>query len=559
MVSEEEIKRIALKNAIEHDGKADEKVVLSKLIGSDKSLIKQISQIKEIVSNVVSAVNATGYDQQIEEAKRLGLSLEERKSEEKPDLKPLPNVNKEVILRLPPEPSGYMHLGHAISGMINYIYKEKYNGKLWLRFEDTNPNKVREEFFDSFKEGYSWLGIKWDQEKKISDDMNIIYEYAERMIKEGKAYACECDAETIKKNRIGGIECKCRSNSIEYNLEKFRLAIEGKAKPGEITIRFKGDMRSKDFSLRDPSLLRIVETKYKPYHLWPLYDFASVIEDHLCGITHILRSNEFKTSLQDKLREALGFEKPTVVQFSRFNFTGTPFSKRKIRALIEAGYIKDWSDIRLPTVSAIRRRGIQPQAIREFVLHTKYSLSEHEYSWDLLLTLNRRIIDSIAKRLFFVDSPVRLYVEDAGEVIANIRNHPSVDMGRRTIQTDGNFFISKADFEAINAGENVRLKDLYAIRIKEKGKDEIYAIKSEKNEGKIIHWVPAKRNQPIKVIKVGNLLENGKFNEKSLIEINGLAEEDVKLLDDNAIVQFERFGFCRLDNKEKMEFIFISD
>ncbi len=561
MINQVEVERAALKNAIEHDGKADEKTVLSKLIGSNKGLLKELDALKKAVADEVARINSLTKDSQIKKAGELGLSLESEKKEETFDLRPLPNVGRKIVLRLPPEPSGYMHLGHAISGMINYLYKEKYDGMLWLRFEDTNPNLVREEFVESFESGYKWLGIKWDQKKFVSNDMDIIYSYAERLIKEDKVYVCTCEQAKVKDDRFNGRECKCRSRSVDENLSLFNSAKDGKFKSGEIIVRLKGDMKSKDFSLRDPTIFRIIETDYKSYHLWPLYDFANTIEDHICGVTHVLRSNEFKTSLQDYIRSILKFESPEVIQFSRYNFEGTPFSKRKIRALIKEGKIDNWGDIRLPTVSAIRRRGIQPEAIKEFTLRARYSTASHEYSWDLLFTLNRRILDPKSRRLFFVPSPILLEVDGAEEKDVSLKFHPSENLGERKVHIDGKFYVPFDDIDSMKEGEEFRLKELYTVKIKNKLKDKIVAEISSyehKGEEKIVQWVTVD-NVHISVIFVGKLLnEDNSFNPNSIKVVEGLAESSVKDLKEEDIIQFERFGFCILNKKSENKFIFIS-
>ena len=338
-------------------------------------------------------------------------------------------------------------------------------------------------------------------------------------------------------------------------------AKEGKFGTGELTFRFKGNMNDKDAALRDPNIMRVIKTDYKPYNLWPLYDFASVIEDELCGITHILRSNEFKTSLQTRLRKELGFHEPYVIQYSRFNFEGTLTSKRKVRELIKQGYIKDWHDIRLATIYSMKRRGIQPETVREFVKEVGYSSSEHEYSLEMLFTFNRRIIDGYAKRLFFVPNPIKLLVEDAIEEKAKLPFHPSNDLGYREIQTNGRFFIDRGDVVSLDIGDTFRLKELYSVEIVDKENDLItcrmHSREHEQGE-KIIQWV-SEQNVPIKVIKVGDLLNaDGTFNEKSLTEMEGLAEKTIDEIGEGQVIQFERFGFCRLDNKNKMEFIFVS-
>ncbi len=557
---DDEIRRIALKNALAHGGKASPGSVFSAAIGADKSLLKDPKSLKERIDTVISDINSKSLAELEKEAASSGVETKAKK-EEKTGLKDLPDTGNGVVLRLPPEPSGFMHLGHMISFMINYLYKKKYNGKLWLRFEDTNPNLVKEEFVRNFEEGIKWLGIEWDQKKFISEDMDKIYGFAESLIKEGEAYACACSSEEIKKNRNLEKECQHRNNSIDENMSIWKKSKDGKAETGEMTLRFKGDMKSKDASLRDPNIMRVIKTDYKPYNLWPLYDFASVIEDELCGVTHILRSNEFKANLQDTLRKTLGFRKPSVIQYSRFNFQGTLTSKRKVRELIKQGRIRDWHDIRLATISSMKRRGIRPEAIRDFVEEVGYSVSEHEYSLDMLFTFNRRIIDNDAKRFFFVPNPIKLVVQDAAAEKVRLPFHPSNDIGYREIQTNGTFFIDKSDVVSLDVGDTFRLKELYSIEIIDKENELITCrmhSKEHQQGEKIIQWV-TEQNIPVKVTKVGNLLnEDGNFNEKSLTEINGIAEKMAEGIEEGQIVQFERFGFCRMDEKSKNAFIFIS-
>ncbi len=560
-MDDNDIAKIVLENALEHDGKASESAVFSKIAGMDRSLLSDIESTKTRVKRIVLEINKKSLEELEKSAVEAGLSTEKKKAVKQTGIKELPNVKGEVVLRLPPEPSGFMHLGHAIAGMINYIYKEKYGGELWLRFEDTNPNKVESRFVDSFREGYRWLNIKWDKEKFVSSDMDKMYEMGRKLIDDNAAYVCMCTPDSMKSNRLKGEECVHRKHTAEENRHLWDYAVDGDIKPGKAVVRFKGNMKDKDFSLRDPTIFRIIKTTYKPYNLWPIYDFASVVEDSICDITHILRSNEFKVSFQNELRNALGLTKPTIIQFSRFNFKGTPFSKRKLRELIKNGFIDGWDDIRLPTVSSIRRRGITPESIKQFALSVGYSQSKHEYDWDLLLTLNRRIIDSRAKRYFFVSDPYNIVVEGSAEKDVKIPFHPSADLGFRSVKTDGSFMIDGKDARTLKEGDLVRLKELYTVEIKGVENREIRAkFVSEKMEGgeKIIQWVTSD-NVDVKVLMVGNILNpDGSFNEDSLKTVEGVAESGVNSLKEGEIIQFERFGFCILDKKDTKTFIYTS-
>lgn len=558
-----EIEKIAIRNALEHEGKAVESAVFSKVAGKDKSILSDIRGAKQRITVIVNKVNIRSKEQLREAAEELGVEISEKPKEQKLELKPLPGAEKGVVLRLPPEPAGYMHLGNGISFMINYLYKQKYGGKLWLRYEDTNPMLLKDmkRYTDSFENGIKWLGIRWDEKKFVSSDMEIIYRYGERLIQESKAYVCKCSPEEIKDGRLKGAECRHRNNGVGENLELWNLAKSGSFEHNGAVVRFRGDMKSKDFSLRDPNIFRVIKSSESKYSLWPMYDLANVIEDDLCKITHVLRSNEFKVGFQNVLREALGLLKPEIIQYGRYNFKGSPFSKRKIRALIKEGHISDWTDIRLPTMTAIERRGIVPEAIKEFVLTVGYSGSQHEYSWDLLFTLNRRIIDDTSKRFFFVSDPKKLSVGGAGDRTAKLPMHPLKDLGFRTIKTRGSFYIDGKDFKNLKAGDKIRLKDLYTIRIKDvKGGAAEAELLSEKMLGdeKIIQWV-TDENVGTEILIVGPLMnEDDSFNKESLKKLDGLAEKTIGLLNEGDTIQFERFGFCRLDNKEKNSFVYIS-
>ncbi|MCW1291758.1 MAG: glutamate--tRNA ligase family protein, partial [Candidatus Rehaiarchaeum fermentans] len=273
------------------------------------------------------------------------------------------------------------------------------------------------------------------------------------------------------------------------------------------------------------------------------------IEDYLDKVTHIIRSNEFKNSVQNLIREYLNFTKPTIIQYARFNFEGTPFSKRKIRELISQGKISSWEDLRLPTMSSIERRGILPQAIKEFVIRNGYSESSHTYEWESLLTLNRKILDPISKRLFFVIDPVKININYDGEI--EIPYHPTQNLGKRKIKVNGFVYISKNDLEY---DKLLRLKDFVSVRI---NKDNTAVIVSKEKIGneKIIQWV-GNDFLNAKLVKINELLKGEDINPESLKEYDGFLESNGSLLSEGEIVQFERIGFARLDNKEKNVFIY---
>jgi glutamyl-tRNA synthetase len=323
-------------------------------------------------------------------------------------------------------------------------------------------------------------------------------------------------------------------------------------------------MKSLDASLRDPNLFRIIDAKHvftgDTYSVWPAYDFAVVVEDHLCKITHVLRSQEFHTALQEVLRKDLGFAGVEIVQFSRFNFKGTPFSKREIRPLIEKKIIKDWDDPRLPTVAAAKRRGFLPEAIREFTVQVGYGKAEHTFDWELFYAVNRKLLDPISRRLFFVPDPVALRVEKAPLLKVKLDFHPENDLGHRELETAGSFFIPEADAESLKPGEIFRLKDLYNVKLTKTGKTGLaaeYAGKELVPGTKKVQWTTSKEHAAEVVVPDVLFTESGEYNRKSLAISKGCIEPSVAMVKVGEVVQLERFGFARLDEKGKvLKFIF---
>ena len=285
------------------------------------------------------------------------------------------------------------------------------------------------------------------------------------------------------------------------------------------------------------------------FSLWPTYDVAVAVEDEVCGITHVLRSSEFRNELQQLIRDALGFRHLEIIQFSRFNFRGAPVAKRLLRPLVEKQLVSGWEDPRMPTVEGLRRRGIIPRTIREFTLQVGYTRTEHEYDWSMLLSLNRKLLDPISKRIFFVPDPVRLTVEGAPKRRVTIPFHPQNDLGSRSIDTSGGFHLGSGDLRGVKKGDAFRLMDLYNVRLTAAGarpRGE-YAGDDLLPNTRKFQWV-TDAHEEVEVTVPGELfLEGGKYNEDSLKLVGGFAEAAVSSLAIGDIVQFPRFGFCRLD------------
>ena len=552
-------KKYALQNAVQHDGKANVKAVIGKILAERRDLKREIKSVMEIVERIVGEIN----DLSIEEQRKMLSEIEpgllvKRKKRKEISLPPLPYAEHgKVVTRFPPEPNGYLHIGHAKAAFIDYEYARMYDGIFILRFDDTNPENEKLEYYEAQKEDLKWLGIEWDREYCTSSNLPTHYRLAEKLISQGDAYVCECDPETIKKNRFIGMACKCREREKEENLSLWK-EMHADIEEGKAVLRLKGDLKSKNTAMRDPTLFRIIDADHPiqgdRYRVWPTYDFAGAVEDSLSGVTHPFRTKEYE--LRDEvyfyLLDKLGLRKPHLMEFSRLSIEGFPVSKRKIKPLIEEGKVSGYDDIRLPTLRGLRRRGITPEAIRLFVLSQGVSKSESTVTIDQLEAINRKIIDKLCRRFFFVPDPIKLEVKGAPCVEKRLRFHPTEEKGYRVIRTGSIFYVPKSDVEKIGINEMFRLKDLYNVRVLDKGEKIVGEFAgNELIKGvEKIQWV-TEDSFEISVLVPGPLFIGENYNPDSLKEVKGLVERSFEDVKNDEIVQFERFGFVRVERKGK--------
>ncbi|MCX6709637.1 MAG: glutamate--tRNA ligase [Candidatus Woesearchaeota archaeon] len=550
------LRKYALHNAVLHNGKADVKAVLGKAISEDNSLKSQLSEIKELIDEVVDEVNCSKLESQLAMLKEIAPELLEKK-EGKRELKELPNAEMgKVVTRIPPEPSKYNHIGHALSFLINYLYAKKYKGKCILRFEDTNPLKGSQEYVDAMKEDVlQFLEIKPDEIIFASDEMPKFYDYAEKLIKMGKAYVCFCAREEMQDSRHKGLECKCRNSSLEKNFSEWKNMLSGKYSDGQCVLRLKANMQAENQVMRDPVIFRIVSAEHyrqkDKYKVWPVYDFENAIEDSTHGTTHILRSSEFGTmrvELQTMIKELLGLSKQTVIQYGRFSIVGATTQGREIRELIEKGKATGWDDISLVTIRALKRRGFVKETFYELAIQVGLSPTPTTLDWTFVSSVNRKIIDPFVKRYFFVSEPVKIKVENAPDREEHLKLHPEhPEYGERKFKTHSEFYISKEDFDLIEDKKLYRLMDCLNFR-KENDKMSFVSasVDDYRKEGeRIMHWLPADSE----LIDAVVLMPDHSMRK-------GFLESNASALNVGDEVQFERFGFCRLDKKDGNKFSF---
>jgi len=513
----ETIRKIALLNAFHHEGKAQMQSVLGKLLAEQSHPKTKIKEVALLVKEIVEEVNKFS----LEEQKRLiekswPEALVKEKVEEERILPPLPNVKKykRVVTRFSPNPDCVLHLGSARAIILCYEYAIKYDGLFYLRFEDTDPRlkKSALQFYDSIREDLIWLGCKWDSEFIQSDRIPIYYDHAEKLLRDRHAYICTCQPEEFRKKILAKKSCPCRDLPPNDNLVRWKHMLNGTYREGEAVVRIKTDLTHPNPAVRDWPALRIIDTKKylhprvgSKYRVWPLYNFACGIDDHLLGITHVIRGKEHLTNQtrQEYMYKHLGWEYPETIHYGRLKITGASLSKSRIVEGVKSGFYKSWDDPRLATFAALRRRGITPEAIRSLIIDVGPKTSDVTLSWENLYAYNRKIIDPIANRYFFVQNPAELVVKKIPKTfVTKILLHPDhPEKGFRYFKVEHKekkafFLISSNDIDLIKTRRKIRLMGLFNFQVEKTGKHLIEASfhsqsheEAKRLDAPLIHWI----------------------------------------------------------------------
>ena len=499
-----------------------------------------------------------------------------------------------VYTRFPPEPNGYLHIGHAKSICLNFSTAAKYGGKCNLRYDDTNPVKEDVEYVDSIEEDVKWLGWQWDKRLWASDYFDQMYEAAVELIKKGKAYVCNLNAEEMKEYRgtltCAGKESPCRAQSVEENLRLFEEMKAGKYADGERVLRAKIDMCSPNINMRDPIIYRIAHTEHhntgNKWCIYPMYDFAHPIEDAIEGITHSICTLEFEDHrpLYDWVLKEVGWWEtpPQQIEFARLNITNTVMSKRHLKALVDDGAVDGWDDPRMPTIAGLRRRGYTPEAIRDFCERIGVAKSNSTVEVSLLEHCVREDLKSKVESRNVIEKPVKVvitnYPEERSEMVELENNKEVPEMGTRQIPFSRELYVDGADFMEVPVkkyfrlfpGNEVRFKGAYFIKCNEVVKNEDGSIKEllctydpETRSGSgfegrkvkgTIHFVDAKTAVKIKIRNYNYLMvedENGEYvlNPNSVEETWGYAEPSIADAKPGERFQFFRHGYYIADSK----------
>jgi len=560
-----EIRKIALQNAVEHDGKTKDKVVLSKSLGTIPELKNNVKEVIPEIASIVSQVNGMSIEEQKTEIQNNFpeiLDVKENVKEERVGLPPLEGAEQgKVVTRFTPAPNGYPHIGHAKAAIISEEYAKMYGGKLVLRYDDTNPEDTRLEYWAAIKVGLDWLGIEFDEIKNTSDDIGLLYDKCVEMIKKNYAYVCTCKRDTISKNRKEMVSCECSMGDVKQNEERWERMFK-KYKPGEAIVRFRGDMESKNTVMRDPVLFRINDARHarlaEEHRVWPSYDIAVAVEDSTDGITHALRSKEYelRNELYHAILDALDMRHPKMLEFSRLEFKGMPVSKRILRPLIDEGKVSSYDDPRLPTLAALERRGITPEAIRKFTLSLSLTKADTLAPFDSLEAFNRKIVDENSIRLFMVKDPKTLTIRNLPNSTVELPNHPSNKMGTRKVMVEDSVFLSSDDVKSLKIGDQLRLMGLGNVKITSVNSEITGEFTGDERDVNFmkLQWVSQKNAHELKILIPQRLFVDDKFNEESLEEIHVYVEPHYLELRNGEEIQFVRFGYCRKDSSKQAIF-----
>ena len=510
---------------------------------------------------------------------------------------------KKIVTRFPPEPNGYLHIGHAKSIILNSGIAKKYNGTFNLRFDDTNPTKEKSEFVESILEDVKWLGADFgDHVYYASDYFDAMYESAIKLIKKGKAFVCDLSADEIREYRgtlkEPGKESPYRNRSIEENLDLFERMKNGEFPDGSKVLRAKIDMASPNINMRDPVIYRIARMTHHntgdKWCIYPMYDFAHPIEDAVEGVTHSLCTLEFEDHrpLYDWVVKELEFEEPPKqIEFAKLYLQNVITGKRYIKKLVEDGAVDGWDDPRLVSISALRRKGVTPEAIRMFIELSGISKANSVSDMAMLEYCIREDLRMKAKRMMAVIDPIKLiiynYPEDQTELLDVDNNQENEELGVRQVSFSKELYIEREDFMEeppkkyfrLFPGNEVRLKNAYFVKCTDFVKDEngnvtevhcTYDPATRSGSGfegrKVkgtIHWVDAKTAVDATVRLYENLIQEGdevlkddysNLNPNSLVEMpNCKLEAAFKGVQPGERFQFLRHGYFCADSKDSTE------
>lgn len=556
-IKDEVIKAYALENAIKYNGKASFGSVLSGLFsqGLEKS---QIKEYNTRINEIINEINKLEFGNQKKEFEKLKNLINKR--EERVGLPELPNAKKgEVIMRFAPFPSGAVHLGNSRPLILNDEYAKKYDGKFLLIIDDTigsEEKPISPESYKLIEEDARWLGCTFDKVLYKSDRIPEHYKYAEELIKKDYMYVCSCNAEDFRELKLQKKECPCRNNSPNKNLELWNKMFDKKQAPeGSYVVRLKTDMSYPDPAFRDRVMFKISDRphprKGTKFRVYPTMEFSWAIDNHYWKITHTIRGVELdiEGKVEEFIRKIFNWDNPVIINNGHLILEGIKLSKSKGIKEVKSGVYSGWEDPRLWSLQSLKARGIQPQAIREFIISQGVKKSNTTVPVDILYKINKKYIEE-SKRYFFVENPVKIKVSSSPELNVEIPLHPNQSLGFKKYKTTQEFLVSKEDYESFNSG-NYRFMHLFNFKVFRENKlklPEFSYISTEPEPNlnvKYLQWL----NVSSENVNIEIVMTDGSIKK-------GLAEPEIKNLKEGEIIQFERFGFVKLNKKDKEKYKF---
>jgi len=536
----------ALQNAVKHGGVPQTGAVIGMVMGAHPDLRSRAKEVTVLAQEAVASVAALSPDERAATLRARAPEMFEAvftKHEHRKVLPDLDGAGSGVVMRFAPNPSGPLHIGHARAAVLNDAYVTQYGGRYILRIEDTDPKRVDPEAYDTVKEDIRWLGLGITETVTQSERLPLYYDLCRQLIGRGGAYVCTCDNERFKELKIAKTACPCRDQPVERNLELWEKMLSGGFAEGEASVRIRTDLNHPDPAMRDFPAFRILDAPPHPKvmaHVYPLMNFSVVADDHLLGVTHVIRGKDHiaNTRRQRFIYDHFGWKVPLYRHYGRMGIEGVVLSTSQMRTGIREGTYTGWDDIRLGTLRALARRGIVPQAVKNAMLAIGIGETDISFSWDNLYSENRKLVDPVANRYFFVPDPVELHISGARPRTAHALLHPAdAARGTRTLSFTGTVVLPRT--ELMHGIPMIRLKDLFNVRVTwdKKTPDLAYAGDSladaRRAKAPIIQWLPAQATIPCTLrTQEGDIL--------------GTCEPAVKNELGN-VIQFERVCFARID------------
>ncbi len=541
---EEEIRKYALQNAVFFKGKANPKAVLGKILSGFPEYRAKAEEVTETINGIVEEINSMSPEAQSEELAKIDSSLLVKEKKERVyQLPELDGVGKEVVMRIAPGPSGPLHIGHTRVAILNDEYLKRYGGKLILRVEDTNPEKIDPEAYDMIPEDLEWLGVKTHETFVQSERFDLYYGRVRELVEMGHAYVCTCDGDEWRNLKEQALPCPCRNLPAETQLERYEKFLSGEYGEGEAVTVIKTDLAHPNPAVRDFVALRIVSCPHPltgdRYSAYPMMNLSVAVDDYEMGMTHVIRGKDHlnNTFRQEYVFDYFGWKKPVYYHYGLVNIPDTVLKTSLIRQSIRDGEYAGWDDVRTGTVRALGKRGIRPEAIRRYWVEAGMKSVDIQFSWDNLYGMNRDLIDDSSNRYFFVKDPVRYDIDGIKTIRGEAPlhpNHPERGMRHYELSGSNTVFLSAADSVEFTDTGRIRLKGLCNIK---SGLPAVYDgndVSILKEGVHAVQWVSRDS------IRTEVLMPDGTVAE-------GLTEDAV-LKEKSDTIQFERFGFVKLED-----------